>query len=81
MSFPIFKTIPVPIIHKCAHVRKIGGRLYYSFIKDYGEIPVVILEINKIIAVENTRGNAYAARKRLKYRKTKKQLLADKKYD
>jgi len=67
----IWKDIPVIIKHKVAHVRKLGGRIRKSIIKDYGDIPVAnINEVTgKFEEVVNTRGNAYAARKRLSYRK------------
>lgn len=67
----IWKDVPVPIIHKTLHVRRIGGKLRHSFIKDYGDVPVIRYNevTKKFEEVVNIRGNAYAARKRLKYRK------------
>lgn len=67
----IWKDINVPIVHKMWHIRHIGGRLRKSFIKDYGDVPVVRFnpETDAFEDVVNTRGRAYAARKRLMYRK------------
>lgn len=69
----IWRDIPVKIKEKQSHIKKIGGRLYNSFIVTYGDIPVV--NINEITGqmeeVVNTRGRAYAARRRLSYRSKK----------
>lgn len=66
-----WKTIPVKIFVKIEHVRKVGGKTYRSFIPDYGDVPSA--RFNEITQkweeVVNPRGNAYAARKRLSYRK------------
>lgn len=66
----IWKDIPVLIKNKTMHIKKIGGKLFKSFIIEYGDIPVCTY--NEISgqweAVENKRGKAYAARKRQKYR-------------
>lgn len=53
----------VPIIIKNRHMQK-----------EYGDIPVAEIDAVtcKIAMVHNQRGLAYAARKRLKYRKNKK---------
>lgn len=69
----IWRDIPVKIKEKQSHIKKVGGRLYNSFIVTYGDIPVV--NINEITGqmeeVVNTRGRAYAARRRLSYRSKK----------
>lgn len=66
----IWKDVPVKIRIKMPHIRKIGGRVYDSFINDYGDIPVVNFNTitNKFEEVVNNRGTAYAARNRLRYR-------------
>lgn len=66
-----WKDVPVPIVNKESHIRKIGGKVYNSFIKTFGDIPVLRHNpiTNKFEEVENKRGKAYAARKRLKYRR------------
>jgi len=70
----IWKDVHVRLKQKVIHCRKIGGRIFNSFIDDYGDIPVLRYNdvTKKFEAVENLRGTAYAARKRLKYRKNKK---------
>ncbi len=67
----IWKDVPVRIRQKIFHIRKIGGRLYNSFIDDWGDIPVKHYNevTNKIEDIDNPRGLAYAARKRLRHRK------------
>ena len=66
----IWKDVGVVINEKQVHIRKIGGRLFNSFIKTYGDIPVVIFgDAGKVIDVVNTRGRAYAARRRKAFRK------------
>jgi len=69
-----YRTIPVPIEHKCCHVHKIGGKLHCDFTKDFGDIPIGRFNeiTNQFEEVVNTRGNAYAARKRKKFRHLKK---------
>ncbi len=66
----IWKDVPVLYHGKITQVRKLGGRLRRSFIVDYGDVPVA--RFNEVTAkmeeVVNTRGLAYAARKRLRYR-------------
>lgn len=70
----IWKDIPVPIYHKVTHVKRIRGRLYRSFIPDHGDLPVIRFneKTQKFEEVINNRGRAYAARKRLKYRKKRR---------
>ena len=70
----IWKDIPVPIFQKVVHVKRIRGRLYRSFIHDYGDVPVARFnsKTKKFEKVVNSRGKAYAARKRLKYRRKRR---------
>ena len=70
----IWKDVPVKIRHKIWHVHKINGIHHKDFTNDYGDIPVVrfnsiSLKWEKVV---NNRGLAYAARKRLKYKRNKK---------
>lgn len=71
-----YKDVPVPVFHKCWHIHKIGGKYHRDFTKDFGDIPVArINEVTgKMEEVVNLRGNAYAARKRLKYKKVYKRV-------
>lgn len=73
----IWKDIDVRIRHKTVHVRKVGGRLYNSFINDYGDIPAIHYnEITKLFEpVVNLRGRAYAARKRQSYRLKRREQI------
>ena len=66
----IWRDIPVRIRIKQVHIKKIGGKVYNSFCNDFGDIPVLNFNevTNKVEAVENRRGRAYAARKRTCYR-------------
>ena len=66
-----WKTLPILFRDKIRHIRKIGGRDYHSFIVDYGDVPGVNYNLitGKCEEVVNLRGRAYAARKRLKYKK------------
>lgn len=70
----IWRDIAVPIREKQHHIRKLGGRIRHAFINTFGDVPVA--EINettrKIEEVVNTRGRAYAARRRLSYRLNRK---------
>lgn len=75
-SITFYKTVPLRIIRKGLHIFKIGGRPRFGFHKDYGDIPGVVFENDRFIEVQNTRGNGYAGRNRLMYRKTKRQLLS-----
>lgn len=70
----IWKDIPVRIKHKILHCKKIGGKLYKSFIMDYGDIPVGRYneQTGQWEEVVNPRGKAYAARRREKYRRKKR---------
>ena len=67
----IWKDIAVNIREKCVHIKKIGGRVYNSFVNTFGDLPVANFNevTNKWEEVVNNRGRAYAARKRLSYRK------------
>ncbi len=72
----IWRDVNVPIIHKCWHIHKIGGTLHRDFTKDYGDLPVGRWNnvTKKMEEVVNTRGLAYATRKRLKFRKKYKRV-------
>ncbi len=67
----IWKDIDVPIREKVVHVHSIGGKLHRDFCNSYGDLPVARFneETDKFEDAVNLRGRAYAARKRLKYRK------------
>lgn len=67
----IWKDISVAIRVKMRHIRKIGGRVYNSFITTNGDIPVARFNdmTQKFEDCDNPRGRAYAARKREAYRK------------
>ncbi len=69
----IYQSIPVPIRTKCWHIHKIGKILHRDFTKDFGDVPVTRFNsiTGKVEAVDNLRGRAYVARKRLKYQKVK----------
>jgi len=70
----IWKDICIPIITKIWHIHKLKGKLHKDFTKTCGDIPVANFNeiTNKFEPVVNNRGRAYAARKRLIYRKRKK---------
>ena len=70
----IWKDVPVRIYRKTTHVKKIGGRLYRSFIHDYGDLPIIRFneKTNKFEEVVNRRGTAYAARNRSKYKRKRR---------
>ncbi len=72
-QFVIWQDAPVIIKAKETHIRKIGGRLYNSFHLTYGDVPCGRFNeiTKKFEQVVNTRGKAYAARKRLMYRNKK----------
>lgn len=73
--FTIWRDTPVIIKHKIwCKKRKAIKPLKHRFILDNGDVPVVTLnEITKVFEpVINLRGNAYAARNRLMYRKKKR---------
>lgn len=67
----IWKTIGVVTRTKQAHIKKLGGKLYHSFVVDCGDVPVAVFNVitGKVEAVVNLRGRAYAARTRTCYRK------------
>lgn len=56
---------------KIVHIHKIGGKPHKDFTIVEGEIPVICYNkiTEKFEDVVNNRGYAYAARKRLKYKK------------
>jgi hypothetical protein len=67
----VWKEIFMPLRQKIHHIKKIGGRLYYSFVNDTGDLPCARFneETKMFEPVDNNRGRAYAARRRLAYRK------------
>lgn len=65
----IWRDINVKIKEKQIHVTKIGGKLKNSMINTYGDIPVCVLIKEITYDVVNPRGRAYAARRRMQYRK------------
>jgi hypothetical protein len=69
----IYRDIAVPVVAKIAHIRKIGGREYRAFVRTWGDLPIATLNrvTGKLMAVENPRGRAYAARNRASYRRPK----------
>jgi hypothetical protein len=69
----IYRDTDVPIRHKIWHIHKIGGKLHRDFTNDFGDVPVGNFNeiTNCFERCINTRGNAYAARRRLSYRKKK----------
>jgi len=74
-ALTIYWTSPVKLRHKFHHVRKLYGRSRYAFAVDYGEMPISTYndETQRFETVDHhLRGLAYAARKRMKYRKNKK---------
>ena len=70
----IYKDVPARITHKCWHIHKIGGVLHRNFTKDYGDVPVANYNeiTGKFEAVVNNRGNAYATRNRMKFKRKEK---------
>lgn len=62
----IWKDISVKIRTKMKHIRKVGGRVYNSFIVTYGDVPMGRFNeiTQKFEECVNHRGRAYAARKR-----------------
>jgi hypothetical protein len=70
----IWRDIGVRIFHKIPHIKKIGGKTFNSFTRDFGDVPVFYWNTitKKAEAVVNPRGRAYAARRRFKYRKNLK---------
>lgn len=76
----IWRDIPVKIFHKFHHIKYIGDRGRFSFAVDYGDVPVGSINpiTGKFEPCVNTRGNAYAARKRKMYRN--KQVMQTKKF-
>ena len=72
-EFTIYRDVAVPVVAKIGHVRKIGGRVRRAFVCDWGDLPFATLNrvTGKLMAVENPRGLAYAARNRASYRRAK----------
>ncbi len=69
----IWKTLAIKIRNKFWHIRKLKKRLRRSFANDYGDVPVGrINEVTgKFEPTVNLRGNSYAKRNDVKYRKKK----------
>ena len=72
----IWRDTPAIIKHKMEHIRKLGGKLFSGFILDNGDVPIGQFNsiTKKFEPCVNTRGIAYATRKRLKFKKNKKAL-------
>jgi len=72
----VWRDVPVRIRHKISHIKKIGGRIRHAITDDYGDLPVCRINPQTGVweDVVNHRGMAYAARRRLKYRTTRKEL-------
>lgn len=76
-TLTIWIDIPtVKIKHKVWHIHKIGKKSHRDITKDCGDLPVGCINVitNKLEEVVNNRGYGYAARRRMKYRKSKKEL-------
>jgi hypothetical protein len=69
----IWKDVSVPVVMKEYHITKIGKRVHFSFILTVGDVPICNFNeiTGQVEAVVNTRGYAYAARKRKCYRPKK----------
>lgn len=69
----VWRDVNAPTQHKCWHISKLSKRARRDFIKDSGDVPVVVFNrvANTIESVVNNRGIAYAARNRKMYRKGK----------
>ena len=68
--FVIWKDLPIIVKLKIIHITKIGGKLYNSFILDWGDIPIVTIKTDGTTEeVVNNRGKAYATRNRQCFRK------------
>lgn len=76
-NFVIYRDVPVLTRKKEYHVRKMHGRLRYSFIVSVGDVPVASFNsiTNKYEQVLNTRGFAYAARGRQMYQPNRKKFI------
>lgn len=74
----IFRECHVQIREKIWHIHKIGKRIHRDFTVDCGDIPVA--RYNNITGFwehcVNPRGTAYAARRRLAYRKKKFEIAS-----
>tara|TARA_B100000700_G_scaffold311500_2_gene393869 strand:- start:268336 stop:268617 length:282 start_codon:yes stop_codon:yes gene_type:complete len=81
-SLTVYCDVPKAVTsQKMLHVTRKGQhafRVSAGFCLVEGDVPVALLsESGSHQAVDNQRGNAYAHRKALRYRKTKKQKLAN----
>ncbi len=67
----IYRDVAVPVVVKIVHIRKIGGHRRRAFVRTWGDLPLATLNrvTGKLMAVENLRGRAYAARNRASYRR------------
>jgi hypothetical protein len=72
----IWKSVPVLVKQKCWHIHKIGKRRHQDFTVDYGDVPVGRINpfTGRFEECVNTRGLAYAARNRLKYKPNRKKF-------
>ena len=72
-NMTIWRDIPVLIKCKIHNVYKPGKLVHRSFCLDYGDVPCGSLNdaTMKYEICVNSRGNAYAARNRMTYRKEK----------
>ena len=70
----IWRDVPVPIVVKETHVRRVGGRLRRGFVRTLGDVPVARHNgaTGRFEEVVNLRGLAYGARKRLGHRRKKR---------
>lgn len=76
MNVTIYRSTRAVIKTKMHHVHtrgKKGKSLHYGFTLDNGDIPVADInsDTGVVHPVVNTRGNAYATRNRLKFRRRK----------
>jgi hypothetical protein len=69
----IWRDVPVRILTKITHIRKISGKLYRRIIRDYGDLPTITINpiTNNFESVVNNRGYAYAKRNDVQWRKGK----------
>lgn len=80
-NFAIYRDVlPAKLKRKMPHCIRKGQNGFKNrtgFCMDEGDVPVAVLkEGGQLMAVDNSRGNAYAHRNALRYRQTKQQKLA-----
>ena len=70
-DFVMWKDVPIRIYHKIFHIHKINKKYHKDFTYDWGDIPLMRLNLitNKFEPVINTRGYGYARRRDIKYRR------------